>query len=49
MIVIDLNLLLYAYDDLSPDHAPAKQWWINLLAGPELVGLCDLVVVNPLH
>ena len=44
MIVADLNLLLYAYDELSPEHELAKQWWVDALAGPDLVGLCDVVV-----
>ncbi len=44
MIVADLNLLLYTYDSLSPQHEAAKQWWIDILAGPEVVGLCDVVV-----
>lgn len=44
MIVADLNLLLYAYDSLSPPHKLAKQWWIDVLAGPEAVGLCDVVI-----
>ena len=39
MIVLDANLLLYASDDTSPHHAPARAWLGKVLSGPELIGL----------
>lgn len=27
MIVVDANMLLCAYDQKSPLHAPARTWW----------------------
>ena len=39
MIVPDLNLLVYAYNDGAPQHAPARRWWEDLLNGTELVGI----------
>jgi toxin-antitoxin system PIN domain toxin len=39
VIVPDVNLLLYAYDDTSPFHARARQWWTDCLSGAEPVGL----------
>lgn len=39
MIVPDVNLLLYAYDQSSPDHAKAAAWWQACLSGTEPVGL----------
>lgn len=27
MILVDANLLLYAYDELSPQHGPARKWF----------------------
>ncbi len=39
MIVPDLNLILYAYNDSSPYHQPASRWWGDLLRGPETVGI----------
>ncbi|MCY3647040.1 MAG: type II toxin-antitoxin system VapC family toxin [Chloroflexi bacterium] len=39
MIVPDLNLLLYAYNDSSPNYRAARRWWNNLLNGREQVGL----------
>ena len=45
MIVPDVNLLLYAYDDRAPEHAIARDWWEGLLSGDEEVGL-PWVVIN---
>lgn len=39
MIVIDANLLLYAYDASSPHHEPARAWLEEVLAAKEHIGL----------
>lgn len=39
MIVPDINLLLYAYNDNSPFHNTARQWWENTINGSEPVGI----------
>jgi toxin-antitoxin system PIN domain toxin len=39
MILPDLNLLLYAYNPHTPQHASAKAWWEAALNGRELIGL----------
>jgi uncharacterized protein len=39
VILVDANLLIYAHDDLSPFHEPAKSWLEQALSGPERVGL----------
>jgi uncharacterized protein len=39
VIVPDANLLLYAYDSSSTQHAKAKAWVENTLSGEDLVGL----------
>jgi predicted nucleic acid-binding protein len=39
MIVPDINLLVYAHNDLAPQHAKARTWWEVLLNGQEPVGL----------
>lgn len=44
MIVPDVNLLLYAYDDASPFHARARTWWTDCLSGSEPVGLTHPVL-----
>lgn len=35
MILIDANLLLYAFDDHSPHHATARSWLETTLSGRE--------------
>jgi len=39
MIIPDINLLIYAYDERSGFHEPAKRWWEQRLSGTEPVGL----------
>ncbi len=39
MILPDLNILLYAYNPLTPQHAAARSWWENAINGEELVAL----------
>jgi uncharacterized protein len=44
VIVPDVNLLLYAYDDTSPFHRAARRWWEQCLSGNEPVGLTHPVL-----
>ena len=39
MIVVDANLLLYAYDESDPRHVPAARWLEETVGGAEAVGL----------
>lgn len=39
MIVLDVNLLLYAFDIDSAHHASARAWLDETCSGPELIGL----------
>jgi hypothetical protein len=39
VILPDVNLLIYAHDTASRDHAAAKAWWDGVLSGDEPVGL----------
>ncbi len=39
MIVPDVNMLVYAYDEGSPVHNTAKDWWEGLISGTDEVGL----------
>ena len=39
MILVDANLLLYAYDSSSPFHGKARTWWENTLSATEAVRL----------
>jgi len=40
VILPDVNLLLYAVDETSPFHTPAKTWWDRSLSSTTIVGLC---------
>ena len=46
MIVPDLNLLVYAYDETGPHHAKARDWWEKTLSGAEPVGVPWVVVLG---
>ncbi len=39
MTLVDINLLLYAYNADSPHHAVAAAWIQEIVAGPGVVGL----------
>ena len=39
MIVPDLNLLVYAYNDGALHHQSARRWWESLVNGVERVGI----------
>ena len=39
MIVLDANILLYAYDEASDQHAKARAWVEEVLSGTDPVGL----------
>lgn len=39
MILVDVNLLVYAYDAASKYHPVARSWWEDQLNGQHLVGL----------
>jgi len=45
MIVPDVNLLLYAYDDTSSAHQAASRWWGDRLNGQEFVGISTLTIL----
>ena len=46
MIVPDINLLVYAYNEDAPLHAAAKSWWESCLSNPEPVGLAWAVLLG---
>jgi toxin-antitoxin system PIN domain toxin len=39
VIVVDVNLLIYAVDQGAPHHEGAHHWWLSMLAGRETIGL----------
>ncbi len=46
MIIPDINLIVYAYNEDAPFHAPAKAWWEQCLSGTEPVGLAWAVILG---
>ena len=46
MIVPDVNLLLYAYNDGAPHHDSARRWWEDMLNGTERVGIPWVVSIG---
>jgi len=45
MILIDANLLLYAYDPSSPHHQGARRWLETTFSEPEPVGLAWMTLL----
>jgi toxin-antitoxin system PIN domain toxin len=45
MIVVDVNLLIYAVNEDSQDHRKAKAWLETAISGPETVGLPWIVLL----
>ena len=46
MIVPDLNLLIYAYNEAAPFHEDAKRWWEDLVNGGARVGIPWVVSIG---
>ena len=46
MIVPDVNLVLYAYNEDAPFHAAAKTWWERCLSEDEPIGLAWAVILG---
>ena len=46
MIIPDLNLLVYAYNDGAHLHNSARRWWEGLVNGSERVGIPWVVVTG---
>ena len=44
MILPDVNVLLYAYDEEAPRHAEYRQWLDRIIKGDERFGLSELVL-----
>ena len=45
MILIDANLLLYAYDSSSEHHTRARSWLENILSEPQLIRLAWVTIL----
>jgi uncharacterized protein len=42
----DVNLFVYAYDTLSPQHEPARQWFEDALSGTETVAFAWVALLG---
>lgn len=45
MILVDVNLLLYAINSDMPQHAKARGWWEGALSGDQIIGLPWVVIL----
>jgi toxin-antitoxin system PIN domain toxin len=45
MVIVDANVLLYAVNESSPQHAIAKRWLERALNGAEVVGFAWVVLL----
>jgi len=45
MILVDVNLLIYAIDRDSPHHKSARRWLERALSGSEEIGLAWIVIL----
>ena len=45
MIVPDINVLIYAYDESIPQHKTFKKWWEEVISGDEPVGIPSVVLL----
>jgi len=46
MVVPDVNLLVFAYNEAAPRHDAARAWWEGLMTGREHIGLPWAVVLG---
>lgn len=46
MVVPDINLLVFAYNEAAPGHGAARAWWEGLMSGRERIGLPWAVVLG---
>ena len=46
MIIVDLNVLLYATNADAADHEAVVRWWEKALAGDEAIGLPWVVIAG---
>ena len=46
MIVPDINLLVFTYNEAAPRHDAAREWWERLMTGRERVGIAWTVALG---
>ena len=46
MVIPDINLLVFSYNEDAPRHDTAREWWQGLMTGREPVGIPWVVVLG---
>ncbi len=46
MVIPDINLLVFSYNEEAPRHGTAREWWEGLMRGREPVGIPWVVVLG---
>ena len=46
MVIPDINLLVFSYNEEAPRHGAAREWWEGLMTGREAVGIPWVVVLG---
>lgn len=46
MMIVDVNVLLYAVNEDAEHHVPIRRWWEDVLSGDESVGLPWVVLLG---
>lgn len=46
MVVPDINLLVFAYNEAAPGHRAARAWWEGLMTGRERVAMPWAVILG---
>ena len=44
MVLLDVNVLIYAHREEVPDHTECRSWLEDLIHGPQAYGIADLVL-----
>ena len=46
MIIPDINMVVYAHNEIAPEYPSALSWWLDLLDGDEEIGLPWIVIAG---
>jgi len=46
VVIPDINLLVFSYNEEAPRHGTAREWWEGLMTGREPVGIPWVVVLG---
>lgn len=49
MLLLDVNILVYAFHAQAPDHRALRGWLLHELEGGQAIGLCDPVLTGVLR